>query len=470
LSFFHAAAGQTFTVAAETIAGLREYARLSDTSVWLRIPTSVRPGVGARVGVHIDVTELGRSLEVVAEVRREDPVGVRAVVVHAALADMIVLNHCLGGAASHPIAAQAQAPTTSETGTIPPLPADEHVWGDDEENIQDLIVSDQAAIVSPRVVGIDLGTSNSCVALTDDKGETHIFKDPNGRSSLPSVVSYMSSGQTLLGFAAIEQLVNEPERTIFGSKRFIGRPFSSEHVQRIMHKFPYKLAPDESHYAGILIDSRVRSPIDVSTRLLRELKDWAERAEGREVVRAVVTVPAYYNDNQRHAVKRAGGRAGLNVERIIDEPTAAAIAFGVAENTADMRVLVYDLGGGTFDVSILHIRGSEFKVLATSGDNFLGGEDFDNAIVDYMIKTYEEGYGHNIWSSHPGIRARMRQEAERAKHELSAVDQATINVENVPLTTQGTTNVHVNLTRTRLEQLVSRLVDRTLFYCEAGRR
>jgi molecular chaperone DnaK len=237
-----------------------------------------------------------------------------------------------------------------------------------------------------------------------------------------------------------------------------------------MHKFPYKVVPDAEFGTAVEVDGEVKSLINVSSSILKHLKGMAERNVGQEVVRAVVTVPAYYNDNQRHAVKRAGQLAGLQVERIVDEPTAAAIAFGLSQTETDMRILVYDLGGGTFDVSILHMYNGKFKVIATAGDNFLGGEDFDNRIVDYVIEAYEEGYNQSIWSSHPGVRVRLKLAAEKAKIALTNEDMARIDLPNVPLTTRGTCHVIVNLTRSRLVQLVDRFIDRSIFLADVALR
>ncbi len=461
---FNIPVAHSFTVAAETIAGLKDVARLSGEHVWFRVRTPVRPGRGTRVGIIVDVTELGRPLEVVAQVAGEDPVGLRVVVIHALLADMIVLGHCLSQNQ------QAEVPEAPPSSSNPAVQAPDG-WAQSQQaddDIRELLVGNDAVTVSNRVVGIDLGTSNSCIALHD--GEIRLFPDSEGRETLPSVVTYHPNQTVTVGYDALEQLEEAPERTVYGSNRFMGRPFGSDAVQRMIHRFPYKIVADESNYAAFEVDGRITPLTDVATHILKHLKNRAETQLGQEVMRAVVTVPAYYNDNQRHAVKRAGALAGLQIERIVDEPTAAAIAFGVGAPNANRKILVYDLGGGTFDVSILELNGANFKVLATSGDNFLGGEDFDGKIVDYTIQTYEEGYGHNVWSTHPGVRARFKRQAEKAKVQLSIDESARVSVGNVPLTTRGSTDVMVNLHRPRLESLVSSLVDRTLFYCDMSLR
>ena len=486
-----------FTLPYDRIADFLPVGRMLGTEVWIRITTPVKPKAGTKVGIKLDISELGRPIEMVAEVQAEEQTGFRCKVIEAALADEIVLLTILGGdvkalmkarmlpgGGPSPVApvppmgsaATPVAPTvprmpvapqkTQKLHRVPALAAKPH-QGDD---FSDLLVRDTVQIVSDRVLGIDLGTSNSCVALSE-RGALTIFSDHEGRETVPSVVAYGDHGRMIVGHEANEQMAENPERTIFGSKRLIGRAYASDAVQQIIAKVPYKIVPDASNAAAIEIDGSPVSMAEIGSHILRHLKQIAERTAGQELQRAVVTVPAYYNDNQRHAVKHAGSLAGLHVERIIDEPTAAAIAFGIGEAGRDRKILIYDLGGGTFDVSVMHIQGNTFfKTLATAGDNFLGGADIDARIVDYVIETYEEGFGHHIWSTHPGIRARFTRAAEEAKIKLSHEATARIEVENVPLTSQGTTNVLVNLSRSRLESLIEKLISRTLYLADQAIR
>ena len=473
-----------FTVAFETLQASAPFVVLVDGRVWVRFRTGVRVGSGTTVRVMLDIGELGRPLDLICEVYRETVVGLDCRVVHAALADLMVLQAALGPAQASSIAAAralvdvgsvvpTPAPGMMPELEPPPAPKLPDISAVASLGMNTLVIHDKASIVSHRIVGIDLGTCNSCVSLVEH-GRPRTFTDDTGNDNIPSIVSYLPNGTHVVGQKANEMMEEFPERTITGSKRFIGRPFNSQPVQSILHKFSYKVVPDTEWGTAIQIDREAKSLITVASHILGHLKNTAEKGVGQEVVRAVITVPAYYNDNQRHAVKRAGALAGLQVERIIDEPTAAAIAFGLGEkeasNAAEKKILVYDLGGGTFDVSILKCQGTSFNVIATAGDNFLGGEDFDNRIVDWVIEAYEKGYNQQIWSTHPGVRVKLKRAAEKAKIELSDKDVARIDLPDVPLTTRGTTRVIANLTRTTLEQLVDRFLDRTLLLCDMALR
>ncbi len=501
---------QAFTVAFETLPASAPFVVLVDGQVWVRFRSGVRVGAGTTVRVMLDIGELGRPLDLVCEVFRETVVGLDCRVVQAALADLVVLYGVLGPAkdasmqGARALVVASQPPTGSAGASAgaalpglggampelepapvregsrsepradgPKLPDLAFAGGAAALGMNTLVIHDKASIVSHRIVGIDLGTCNSCVSIVEH-GRPRTFTDETGNDNVPSVVSYLPNGTHVVGTKAVEMMEEFPDRTITGSKRFIGRPFNSQPVQTILHKFSYKVVPDAEWGTAIQIDREAKSLITVASHILGHLKNMAERNVGQEVVRAVITVPAYYNDNQRHAVKRAGALAGLQVERIIEEPTAAAIAFGLSDkensNSAERKILVYDLGGGTFDVSLLRCQGTSFNVIATAGDNFLGGEDFDNRIVDWVIEAYEKGYNQQIWSTHPGVRVKLKRAAEKAKIELSDKDVSRIDLPDVPLTTRGTTRVIANLTRTTLEQLVDRYIDRTLLLCDMAMR
>ena len=290
-----------------------------------------------------------------------------------------------------------------------------------------------------KVIGIDLGTTNSCVALMD--GDTpKVIENAEGRRTTPSVVAFTEDGQVLVGDAAKRQAVTNPENTIFAVKRLIGRRFDEEVVQRDIELMPYKIVKAKNGDAWIEAGGKQMSPQEVSAKILQKMKSTAEDYLGEEVREAVVTVPAYFNDSQRQATKDAGKIAGLEVKRIINEPTAAALAFGLDKVTGDKTIAVYDLGGGTFDVSIIEIADldgeQQFEVLSTNGDTFLGGEDFDTRLIDYVVEEFKKDQSFDL-KGDPLAMQRLKEAAEKAKIELSTTTQTEINLPYITADASG---------------------------------
>jgi molecular chaperone DnaK len=313
------------------------------------------------------------------------------------------------------------------------------------------------------VIGIDLGTTNSCAAVADG-GKAKVLQSKQGYRTLPSVVSYDAHGRLLVGQAAKAQMVVNPRHTVYGSKRLVGRPFASPTVQLCRDRFHYEIVEAPDGAAAVRFAGRDYSLQQVSALILKEVREMASEAAGAPVTHAVVTVPAYYNDHQRNAVREAGKLAGLHVERIVNEPTAAALAFGYGRGL-DQRVLVYDLGGGTFDASVLEIQGDVYEVISTGGDTFLGGVDFDSQLVDHLVWSFTEENGFSppddrvVWQ-------RIRDAAEDTKVSLSSRERA---VAHVPYLCKGADGhdreLKVEVTRAELEALTERLVDRTIEVC-----
>ncbi len=316
---------------------------------------------------------------------------------------------------------------------------------------------------SKRVIGIDLGTTNSCAAVVDG-GKPHVLASKQGYTTIPSVVAYDAQGRLLVGQPAKRQMVVNPKNTVYGSKRLVGRPFASPTVQACRDRFHYEIVEGPGGSAAVRFAGRVFSLQQVAAFVLIELREMASQALGENVTRAVVTVPAYYNDHQRQAVRAAGLLAGLHVERIVNEPTAAALAFGHGRGL-EKRVLVYDLGGGTFDASVLEIQGDVYEVVSTGGDTFLGGVDFDSQLVDHLVFRFMEDHGF----APPQDRAvwqRIRDAAEETKVALSSSDVAEASAPYLCKDGQGRdVDLHVAVTRAELELLTKRLVDRTLEVC-----
>ena len=321
-----------------------------------------------------------------------------------------------------------------------------------------------------KVIGIDLGTTNSCVALME--GDTpKVIENAEGRRTTPSVVAFAEDGQVLVGEAAKRQAVTNPENTIFAVKRLIGRRFDEEVVQRDIDLMPYKIVKAKNGDAWIEANGNQMSPQEISAKILQKMKSTAEDYLGEEVTEAVVTVPAYFNDSQRQATKDAGKIAGLEVKRIINEPTAAALAFGLDKVSGDKTIAVYDLGGGTFDVSIIEIADldgeQQFEVLSTNGDTFLGGEDFDTRLIDYVVEEFKKDQNFDL-KGDPLAMQRLKEGAEKAKIELSTTSQTEINLPYITADASGPKHLNIKLSRAKLEALVDELIKRTIAPCKVA--
>ncbi|MBF0428729.1 MAG: molecular chaperone DnaK [Magnetococcales bacterium] len=313
-----------------------------------------------------------------------------------------------------------------------------------------------------KIIGIDLGTTNSCVSILDG-GEPKVIENSEGARTTPSMVALLKSGERLVGQAAKRQAVTNPANTIFAIKRLIGRRFNDPVTQKDLGMIPYKIVPSDGGDAWVEVNGRKMSPSEVSAMILQKMKQTAEDYLGEKVTDAVITVPAYFNDAQRQATKDAGKIAGLNVLRIINEPTAASLAYGL-DKKGGRTIAVYDLGGGTFDVSILEIGDGLFEVKSTNGDTFLGGEDFDKAIMEHLADTFQSEHGINLRKDSMALQ-RMKEAAEKAKIELSSSMQTEINLPFITADASGPKHLTVTLTRARLEGLVDGLIQRTLEPC-----
>ena len=321
-----------------------------------------------------------------------------------------------------------------------------------------------------RVIGIDLGTTNSCVAVMDgDKPK--VIENSEGDRTTPSIVAFTKDGDVLVGQSAKRQAVTNPVNTLFAVKRLIGRRFEDDVVQRDIDMVPYTIAKADNGDAWVEVDGKKMAPPEVSARVLMKMKKTAEDYLGEAVTEAVITVPAYFNDSQRQATKDAGKIAGLEVKRIINEPTAAALAYGMDKQRGDRKVAVYDLGGGTFDISIIEIAEvdgeHQFEVLATNGDTFLGGEDFDMRIIDYLADEFEKEAGIDIRKD-PLAMQRLKEAAEKAKIELSSSQQTEVNLPYITADASGPKHLNIKLTRAKLESLVDTLVQRTIEPCKVA--
>ncbi|PCJ50935.1 MAG: molecular chaperone DnaK [Gammaproteobacteria bacterium] len=315
-----------------------------------------------------------------------------------------------------------------------------------------------------KVIGIDLGTTNSCVAVLDGK-ETRVIENSEGARTTPSIVAFTKDGETLVGMPAKRQGVTNPENTLFAIKRLIGRKFADEVVQKDIKMVPYKIVAADNGDAWVEGNGEKMAPPQISAEVLKKMKKTAEDYLGEPVTEAVVTVPAYFNDSQRQATKDAGKIAGLEVKRIINEPTAAALAYGMDKGKGDHTIAVFDLGGGTFDISIIEIAEVEgehtFEVLATNGDTFLGGEDFDLRIIQYLADEFKRDTGMDL-TGDPLAVQRLKEAAEKAKIELSSSQQTDVNLPYVTADASGPKHLNVKLTRAKLESLVENLIERTL--------
>jgi molecular chaperone DnaK len=321
-----------------------------------------------------------------------------------------------------------------------------------------------------RVIGIDLGTTNSCVAIMDG-GKPKVIENSEGDRTTPSIVAFTKDGEVLVGQTAKRQAVTNPTNTLSAVKRLIGRRFEDGVVQKDIGMVPYKIVNADNGDAWVEVGGKKMAPPEISARVLAKMKQTAEDYLGEKVTEAVITVPAYFNDSQRQATKDAGKIAGLEVKRIINEPTAAALAYGLDKKRGDKKIAVYDLGGGTFDVSIIEIAEvdgeHQFEVLATNGDTFLGGEDFDKRIIDYLSKEFQKESGIDIRRD-PLAMQRLKEASEKAKIELSSRQQTEVNLPYITADASGPKHLNINLTRAKLESLVEDLIEKTLAPCKTA--
>ena len=322
-----------------------------------------------------------------------------------------------------------------------------------------------------RIIGIDLGTTNSCVAIMEGN-TTKVIENSEGARTTPSIIAYQDNDEILVGASAKRQAVTNPKNTLYAVKRLIGRKFSEKEVQKDIDLMPFKIAAADNGDAWVEVRGKKLAPQQVSAEILRKMKKTAEDYLGEEVTDAVITVPAYFNDAQRQATKDAGRIAGLDVKRIINEPTAAALAFGLDKNEkGDRKIAVYDLGGGTFDVSIIEIADvdgeKQFEVLATNGDTFLGGEDFDQRIIEYIIAEFKKDQGVDLGKDVLALQ-RLKEAAEKAKIELSSSSQTDINLPYVTADASGPKHLNIKLSRAKLEALVDDLIERTIAPCRTA--
>ena len=316
-----------------------------------------------------------------------------------------------------------------------------------------------------RVIGIDLGTTNSCVAIMEGK-QAKVLENAEGQRTTPSVVAFLEKEEKLVGQPAKRQAVTNAEDTIFATKRLIGRTFEDPSVKKDIERAPFKIVKSDKNDAWIEAKGKKYSPSQISAFILQKMKETAEKYLGQPVTKAVITVPAYFNDAQRQATKDAGKIAGLEVLRIINEPTAASLAYGL-DKKGGKKIAVYDLGGGTFDVSILEIGDGVFEVKSTNGDTFLGGEDFDDIIVDYLVSEFKKDNGINLKTDKLALQ-RLKEAAEKAKIELSSATQTEINLPFVTADKTGPKHINLKFTRAKLEALVENLMEKTLGPCKTA--
>ncbi len=322
-----------------------------------------------------------------------------------------------------------------------------------------------------KIIGIDLGTTNSCVSVYEGGNTAKIIENQEGDRTTPSIVAYTDDGEVLVGQSAKRQAVTNPFNTLFAVKRLIGRKFSEDVVQQDLDLMPYKIIKASNGDAWVQVGDNELAPPEVAARILQKLKQTAEDYLGTEVTGAVITVPAYFNDSQRQATKDAGKIAGLDVKRIINEPTAAALAYGLDKQEGDRKIAVYDLGGGTFDISIIEIAEvdgeHQFEVLSTNGDTFLGGEDFDRRVIDYLADEFKKDQGMDLRGD-PLAMQRLKEGAEKAKIELSSSTQTEVNLPYITADQAGPKHLNYKLTRAKIEALVDDLVARTVGPCKTA--
>ena len=321
-----------------------------------------------------------------------------------------------------------------------------------------------------KIIGIDLGTTNSCVSILEN-GNVKVLENAEGARTTPSIIAYANDGETLVGQSAKRQAVTNPHNTLYAVKRLIGRRFDEDVVQKDIQMVPYKIVKADNNDAWVEVNGQKMAPPQISAEVLKKMKKTAEDYLGEPVTEAVITVPAYFNDSQRQATKDAGRIAGLDVKRIINEPTAAALAYGMDKAKGDHTVIVYDLGGGTFDVSVIEIAEvdgeHQFEVLATNGDTFLGGEDFDIRLIDYLVDEFKKETGMNL-KGDPLAMQRLKEAAEKAKIELSSSQQTDVNLPYITADASGPKHLNVKISRSKLESLVEDLVQRTIEPCRTA--
>ncbi|RQW24195.1 molecular chaperone DnaK [Rhodobacteraceae bacterium CH30] len=318
-----------------------------------------------------------------------------------------------------------------------------------------------------KIIGIDLGTTNSCVAVIEG-GAPKVIENAEGTRTTPSIIAYVEDGEILVGAPAKRQAVTNPKNTLYAIKRLIGHRFEDKEVQKDIELMPFEIMKAKNGDAWVKVRDQELAPPQISAEVLRKMKKAAEDYLGEEVTEAVITVPAYFNDSQRQATKDAGRIAGLDVKRIINEPTAAALAFGLAKLEGDRKIAVYDLGGGTFDVSIIEIADvdgeHQFEVLSTNGDTFLGGEDFDQRVIDYIVTEFKKEQGVDLKQDVMALQ-RLKEAAEKAKIELSSTQQTEVNLPYITMDATGPKHLAMKITRAKFESLVEDLVDRTIEPC-----
>ena len=319
-----------------------------------------------------------------------------------------------------------------------------------------------------KIIGIDLGTTNSCVAVMEG-GKPRVIENAEGTRTTPSIIAYQDNGEILAGAPAKRQAVTNPKHTLYAIKRLIGRRFEEKEVQKDIGLMPYTITKADNGDAWVQVNGNKMAPPQISAEVLRKMKKTAEDYLGEEVTEAVITVPAYFNDSQRQATKDAGRIAGLEVKRIINEPTAAALAFGLDKQEGDRKIAVYDLGGGTFDISIIEISEidgeHQFEVLSTNGDTFLGGEDFDNRLIDYLADEFKKENGLDLRNDLLA-KQRLKEAAEKAKIELSSSQQTEVNLPYITADASGPKHLVIKITRAKFESLVEDLIERTMAPCK----
>ena len=321
-----------------------------------------------------------------------------------------------------------------------------------------------------KIIGIDLGTTNSCVAVMEG-GNPRVIENTEGDRTTPSIVAFVDDDEVLVGQPAKRQAVTNPTNTLYAVKRLIGRRFDEQAVQKDIDLVPYSIVKADNGDAWVEASGKKMAPPEISARVLMKMKTTAEEYLGEEVSEAVITVPAYFNDSQRQATKDAGKIAGLDVKRIINEPTAAALAYGMDKKMGDAKIAVFDLGGGTFDVSVIEIASidgeHQFEVLSTNGDTFLGGEDFDNRLIEYLADEFKKENGVDLHSD-PLALQRLKEAAEKAKIELSSSQQTDVNLPYVTADASGPKHLNMKVTRAKLESLVEDLIKRTIEPCKVA--
>ncbi|QEL54677.1 molecular chaperone DnaK [Chromobacterium paludis] len=321
-----------------------------------------------------------------------------------------------------------------------------------------------------KIIGIDLGTTNSCVAVVEG-GNPKVIENAEGNRTTPSIIAYVEDGEILVGAPAKRQAVTNPKNTIYAAKRLIGRRFEDKEVQKDIDLMPFEILKAKNGDAWVKVRDQELAPPQISAEVLRKMKKAAEDYLGEEVTEAVITVPAYFNDSQRQATKDAGRIAGLEVKRIINEPTAAALAFGLAKQEGDRKIAVYDLGGGTFDVSIIEIADvdgeHQFEVLSTNGDTFLGGEDFDQRLIDYIVTEFKKEQGVDLKKDVMALQ-RLKEAAEKAKIELSSATQTEVNLPYITMDATGPKHLAMKITRAKFESLVDDLITRSIEPCRVA--